>query len=446
LRTFVVLDEPPRTDREVPVEITDNISAAISQHEQAVNAVSEALGPYRGDRADLAPDDRERRLDDATHGYETSSLLLTGLIVQQLVVPSDGEEANLENGQFGDEGDFERFDAGATTRLTILIGIDARIAAQAGSLNEAQIPAPGVDVSYPRPLTKLELKDLGPPLADVCEPLFSELRQDDSKLDHDADEPPPSNPASTASGASARPDPAGPAPGTPAQPGPVGVAPGAPDVKPLFDAVLVQAGGDIFGTIASSLSWLNRISAVLGDATASLTSWSSDALKQGMSALHKLSSASWRQVLTKVLVLAGDHLSEIGALGADLVRAIQGARELFARGTGILLGTTLRIEEVRVQAQTLVNADPGRAGAAIAACQQVVKHHKKRRRAVPWLNRALPMSRMIPAYGVGVEAIAAATLVIYSIWLAHDHLDSPVLARLRLPKNPGMLSEIRAVM
>ena len=35
-----------------------------------------------------------------------------------------------------------------------------------------------------------------------------------------------------------------------------------------------------------------------------------------------------------------------------------------------------------------------------------------------------------------VEAVAAATLLIYSIWLAHDHLDSPVLAKLRLPKKP----------
>jgi hypothetical protein len=408
----------PDAKKEPTVEITEDISAAINQHQEAVNSVSEALKPYRRDRATPeAGAEPETQLDQATERYERSSSRLTGLILEQLVVFREGEEADPE-------GTIGLFDDDATTRLTILIGIDARIAAQAGTLAEARAPVAGADVSSPRPLTELELDDVGPPLADACEPMFSELRQDaneqddkpDEQDEQDEDEPPPGD----------------------------GRSPASPEVKQFFDEILNRSGGDIFGTLASSLSWLNRIGAVLADPTASFISWSNDALQQGMSALKKLISASWRQVLTKVAALAGEHAAQVGALAADLVRTFKVPRDIAGRGTGFLLGKLLNIKAVRVEAQTLITQNPSRAGGAIRACQDVSKHHKKRRRPVPWLNKALPTCRLIPAYGVGIEAIAAATLLIYSIWLAHDHLDSPILARLRLPKNPGMLTEIKA--
>jgi hypothetical protein len=393
------------------VEITEDISAAISQHEEAVNAVSEALGPYRRDSAAPADDaDAEGQLDRAREQYERSSLLLSGLIVQRLIVVPEDAQRDPEV-----ERNIGLFDDDATTRLPILINIDARIAEQAGSLAEAQTRAVGADESYPRPLTPPELADIGPPLAAVCEPIFSELRQPE-----EPDEPPPTPPKAA------------------------GGEDDNPDVKEYFDAILNLAGSDIFGTIASSLSWLNRIGDVLADPTSSFVTWSKDALKQGFSALNKLFSGAWRQVLSKVVVLAGAHVAQVGQLGAGILHHFKELREIAGRPTGWLLGGALRITEVREEAQDLVNQNPDRSGAAIKACQRVKNHHGKRRKPVPWLNKALPMCRAIPAHGVALEAVAAATLVIYSIWLVHDHLDSPVLAGLRLPKNPGMLTNIEA--
>jgi hypothetical protein len=390
------------------LEITNDISEAISQHQEAVKAVSEALGPYRTGSDGLAADaDPERQLDHARERYEQSSLALTGLISGRLVISSESGNVNAEG-----EGSTRSFDDDATTRLTILINIDARVAEHAGVLAEAQAPAADGDVPYPRALTSPELADLGRPLADVCAPMFTELRQDE-----EAD----ATPERAVDGEGDN-----------------------PDVKEFFDAILNRAGGDIVGTIASSLSWLNRISAVLASPTASFVTWSNDALKQGISALHRLLSGAWRGVLTKVMLLVGQHAAQVGQIGADIIDKFKVPRTLAARGTGFLLGKILKIAEVSAQAQDLVIQNPTRAGAAIAACQRVNKHHQKRRKAVPYLNKALPACRLVPASGVALEAVAATTLLIYNIWLAHDHLDSPVLANLRLPKNPGMLSNIRA--
>jgi hypothetical protein len=91
-----------------------------------------------------------------------------------------------------------------------------------------------------------------------------------------------------------------------------------------------------------------------------------------------------------------------------------------------------------------VHQNPARAGTEIDACQKVDKHHQQRRRAAPFLNRALPACRLIPGSGLALEAVAAAALLIYGVWLAHDHLDSPILASARLPKNSGPLTEIQA--
>jgi hypothetical protein len=94
--TFAVRNGSPDGKKETPVEITEDISAAISQHEEAVNAVSEALGPYGRDSAAPAGDaDAEGQLDRAREQYERTSLLLSGLIVQRLiVVPEDAQRGS----------------------------------------------------------------------------------------------------------------------------------------------------------------------------------------------------------------------------------------------------------------------------------------------------------------------------------------------------------------
>ena len=58
----------------------------------------------------------------------------------------------------------------------------------------------------------------------------------------------------------------------------------SPDVEEYFDAILNRAGGDITGTITSSLSWVNRITAVLANPSGSFAAWSKDALAQGIAA------------------------------------------------------------------------------------------------------------------------------------------------------------------
>lgn len=389
------------------MQMTEEISLAIDRHQTAVGALSAAMGPYREGGASLVADSEpELRLDAARQEYELSSLGITGLLLEQLAVLPEGD------GELDSDGEriIGLLDDDVTTRLTVLIEIDAKIAEQASVLTEVQTPEAATSVPETRPLTEPELADLGPAIADSCEPMFSELRRDEET------DPPHQQPP----------------------------APDSPDVEEYFDAILNRAGGDITGTITSSLSWVNRITAVLANPSGSFAAWSKDALAQGIAALRRLLIGSWRQVLHKVSLLVGQHAVQAGQVGVAILKRFDVIRNVASRGTGHILGKVLRADEVIDQAQALVDVDPARAGAAIAGCQKVDKHHQKRRRAVPVLNKALPACRLIPAHGSALEAVAAATLLIYSIWLAHDHVDSPVMASLRLPKNPGLLAAVQA--
>jgi hypothetical protein len=93
---------------------------------------------------------------------------------------------------------------------------------------------------------------------------------------------------------------------------------------------------------------------------------------------------------------------------------------------------------------TRVLTDAERADAAIRACQDLDHHHERRRWALPWLNKALPACASIHYAGFALQAVAAAVLLTYSTWLVHDHLDSQVAPSLRLPRNPGLLTDIKA--
>jgi hypothetical protein len=64
----------------------------------------------------------------------------------------------------------------------------------------------------------------------------------------------------------------------------------------------------------------------------------------------------------------------------------------------------------------------------------VVKHHENRRKAVRPLNLALPICQLLHGPGLALQVAATAMLLVYEVWLAHDHLDSPVLKDVRLPK------------
>jgi hypothetical protein len=51
--------------------------------------------------------------------------------------------------------------------------------------------------------------------------------------------------------------------------------------------------------------------------------------------------------------------------------------------------------------------------------------------------------KFIPVAGLQVQIAATALLLIYEVWLAHDHLDSLILPQIRLPRNSGLLTAVR---
>jgi hypothetical protein len=112
-------------------------------------------------------------------------------------------------------------------------------------------------------------------------------------------------------------------------------------------------------------------------------------------------------------------------------------------GGGKVLGMALQSREPQVKAQKLVDDNRDRVWEAKEACEKVDAHHKKMRKLVRPLNAALPGLQLIPVCGLQLQVIATATLLIYHVSPAHDHLDSPVLQKLRLPKNIGLLTEIQ---
>jgi hypothetical protein len=111
-------------------------------------------------------------------------------------------------------------------------------------------------------------------------------------------------------------------------------------------------------------------------------------------------------------------------------------------GAALAVGKILRADDAITAADRLIGQDQSKAKAAIQACEVVVAHHKRRCRGVHRLNKALPLCAVVHPAGVPLQPIAGVAVLIYSIWLAHDHLDSCVLSRIRLPKNPGLLTKI----
>lgn len=387
------------------MEMTDELASAIADHQGAVRDLSQALHQYRDGGASLTRGEPEpghplplldpaaEALEPAAEKYEQTSLTVAGFIIDHLVVsPGNGSA---------------RFDDDATTRLTALIAIDAKIAEQAALLTEMRAPQGPGDEPQTRPLAEPEIEDLGPELDPACQPMFEELRQ--------------GNQATTVSG------------------------PPAETVQHYVDEILYRAGQDVVGTISSSLSWEIRIRDILAHQLAQVLGWPQDALNQlahGLWALRRLLARALRQVLLKVSALAGQHAKKIAE---TIIENFQQLQDAIRHGPGQALGLILQVQGKADQAEALVRAaQPDKAAAAMRACQEVDDHHYRRRRAVKWLNKALPACRMIHTGGLAVEAVAAAVLLIYSIWLAHDHLDSPVLEDARLPKDPGLLTEVKA--
>jgi hypothetical protein len=149
-------------------------------------------------------------------------------------------------------------------------------------------------------------------------------------------------------------------------------------------------------------------------------------------------------VLSKVSLLVGPHASGVGQFVVSLVQPFVPDAEGW--GGGKVLGKALQVGEPQVRTQKLVDDNQDRAGNAKEACEKVDAHHTRMRKPVRLLlNAALPGLQLIPVHGLQLQVIATAMLLIDHVWLAHDHLDSPVLNKLRLPKNIGLLTEVQAV-
>ena len=380
----------------------------LSDLQAASDGLSRALGRYRlsGDSVDDTEVEEypEVGLDAAANRYEQASLEVAGIIIGQLAAAGDQ--------------DTPRLDDDATTKLAASIAIDAKVAEQAALLLEIQEQRI-LASQPPRRLAGAEIDDLGEDLATAAQELIAELGQ------------------------------RGNGPLTPESPGPAGnpgPGPAGRTIEPYVLNILDLAGGDFLDTLSALVSWERRVCDLITEIGGTAAAWFTAALPQlaeRWSALRKLLARAWRLVLAKVSVLAGQHAHELLAVLGDNPFTLM--RHMKDRAAGAVLGEVLNTSKViRIADSYLSNASDNAANTALRECRRVVDHHERRRKAVPWLNRALPACVLVHLSGFPLKTVAGVTLLIYSVWLAHDHLDSPVLENLRMPKNPGLLKVVEA--
>jgi hypothetical protein len=390
------------------MEITEEFRLAVDRHEGAIRELSLLLEHYRDDAELPRQTGPEAELDAAAERYEETSVEVTGLIIPYLVVnpPGDADQAGGDVPVSQDDD--------AVTRMSALLEIDATVVRYTAVITALRDPEGAGYGLRTEPLTQVELEDLGVDgLAEMCEPAFAELRQANS-----AAAPPPASPGETSR-----------------------ARPSKFEVKPYFDVILNRAGTDIAGTIASGLAWEKSIAHGLLHTIRDFANWLPGSLRHALTPLRRLLIRGWRQALSKVSLLVGPHASDLGEFIVSIVQIL--APDAEGWGGGKVLGMALQSREPQVRAQKLVDDNRDRVWEAKEACEKVDAHHKKMRKLVRLLNAALPGLQLIPVHGLQLQVIATATLLIYHVSLAHDHLDSPVLQKLRLPKNIGLLTEIQ---
>ncbi len=253
-----------------------------------------------------------------------------------------------------------------------------------------------------RPLTPAERDSLGEGLVSACRPLLAELG------------------------------------------GNGGAVPQGSTVATHVRQILRRAGDDIVGTLHALLPWEHAARTLITQLAGSAADWAVDMLPQlaqALSGLRGLMARAWRQAGFKIRALTGE-------LGGQLMGLLGKAFEWLKDKAGsaaaaAALRGLLQADDVIRAADKLIADHPDKVGRAMRACEEVDEHHQRRRRAVPLLNRALPACALIHPAGLGVQVSIGAMLLIYSVWLAHDHVDSDVLPELRLPKNPGLRTKIR---
>jgi hypothetical protein len=382
------------------MEITPEYLGAVRRHEGAVQLLSDLLGQYR-DGTELSRHvGPEAELDEAARRYEETSAVLAGLIVERLFTTVGGAGGQAAT----------RWDDDAGVRLIALLEVDATVVRYATVLITLRDPEGAGHLLRAGPLRREELAALGAGVAQACAPAFADLRRES---------------------------------GTAVPPAVRSTGSPVLDVQQYFDAILDRAAAEIIGTIASGLAWEQLIGHALMHAIGDLSNWLPAGLRQDLTPLRRLLVRGWRQALSKVSLMVGPDAASVGQFVAGIFGEFLPDAEEW--GVAATLRRTLRAGETQEEAQKLVDDNPRRAPQVTQACEKVNTHHAGQQKAIRLLNAALPGCHLLPGPGLPLQVIATALLLIYEVWLAHDHLDSPVMENRRLRRNVGLLREIRTV-
>lgn len=395
------------------MELTAEFNAAIEAHQDSVQQLTNVLAGYR----------------EAGHSLEQLGIQVSEVIDAYALSSRGIREA------IGVRLNDDPLDDDARTRLADALAIDAKASEQVALLQAIQeSPRPGgasaaqtlgnaeaVDREPPEPggaratraLSNAEAVDLGDDLATAAQGIFADLRRGNQVPIVNR------NPAHS-----------------------------SPSVRPYAKRMLDESGKDMIKTLVSAMPFAQELAGVLAGAGDRAGLWDEESLKRLERATRWLDRARlklWGEVIAKIRLLLGqDTLAAATEIGdpRDLLN------ELAGNGASRTLVRLLKVQSPIQRADRAISKHTSLAGRAMDACQGVEEHHQRRRRAMPWANRALAAGGKLSLLhgGAGVGALAGGALLMYSFWNAHDHVDSPVVRRVRIPGNPGILSSVHTAL
>jgi hypothetical protein len=375
------------------MQLTAEFNAAIEAHQVSVGRLTDVLAGYR--EAGHSLEELGRQVAEVIDAYTLTSRGLREAI-----------SGRLNENPLDDD---------ARTRLADALAIDTKASEQLALLQAIQEPPRPGGAGATRALSNAEAADLGDDLDTAAQGIFADLRN--------------GNRVPT-----------------------VGrhLASGSPSVRPYVKRMLDESGKDMIKTLASAVPFAHELAGVLAGAGERAGLWDEKSLKRLERAARWLDRARlklWGEVIAKIRLLLGrDTLAAATEIGdpSDLLD------ELAGNGASRALVRLLKVESPVRRADWAISKHPSLAGRAVDACEDVEEHHQRRRRAMPWANRALAaggkLSLLHGGAGVGVGALAGGALLMYSFWNAHDHVDSPVAGQVRIPGNPGILSSVNTAL
>ena len=375
------------------MELTAEFNAAIEAHQVSVGRLTDVLAGYR--EAGRSLEELGRQVAEVIDAYALTSRELREAISVRL-----GENP---------------LDDDARTRLADALAIDAKASEQLALLQAIQEPPRSGGAGTTRALSNAEAADLGDDLATAAQGIFADLRNG-NRVPIVGRHP----------------------------------AGGSPSVRPYVKRMLDESGKDMIKTLASAVPFAQELAGVLAGAGERAGLWDEKSLKWLERAARWLDRARlklWEEVIAKIRLLLGEDTLAAATEIGDPNNLLD---ELAGNGASRALVRLLKVDSPVRRADWAISKHPSSAGRAMDACTDVEEHHQRRRRAMPWANRALAaggkLSLLHGGAGVGVGALAGGALLMYSFWNAHDHVDSPVVGRVRIPGNPGILSSVNTAL